>query len=626
MGEIQIPSAFDPAPMLYPPLIPILAALSVASGDVETVRLNIILGLCSLPAKLIPVLDSNSAFNDLHWTIVLLLLRQATLFGNHTELSLLAEQQITIEGMSIVFPLHQTLGFILSSLTTTSLLTSEVQLLSTGLVNLLILSTSPQACILFTLLWIGGVLLLLGCSRVVQWNLALERISLQKLHKTSRALSAGSKSFIHTLSRSLSHMQGRDETVFEDDLESPIEETKIDISGNGKLADRPAALQRPQSNASYKNRRRGSSVTYSTFSLSPQAIEVRKWVYAGWCYLVIALVILLPVRSLVQRTLNGHEPFGWAIGYLFGDLPPLQTFLVDHSLQNWIPLPLITANSISPHLQSYLPLTIHPSTLRLSLILYAFLVLFTGITTVVLLTPYLYVDTRRKIFHFTMVCLLLPTTPLDPCFLSLALTLILAIFLLLDFIRAAQLRPLSKPIAQFLTPYVDGRDLCGPVVVSHIFLLIGCAIPLWLSLAAVPRAGAGPWAGWEIKREDRDLSMLAGVICVGMGDAAASLVGRRFGRRKWPWAGGKSLEGSAAFAVAVMIGLGFGKVWLGVGGWGGSGSDGLEWLWNGEIVSVVGRIGVAAMGASLMEAVLTGCNDNVVVPVVLWLLVRGLRL
>ena len=60
--------------------------------------------------------------------------------------------------------------------------------------------------------------------------------------------------------------------------------------------------------------------------------------------------------------------------------------------------------------------------------------------------------------------------------------------------------------------------------------------------------------------------MVAGVVCVGMGDAAASLIGRRYGRRKWPWAGGKSLEGSL------------------------------------------------------------GGNDNVIVPVILWALVRGVRL
>ena len=35
---------------------------------------------------------------------------------------------------------------------------------------------------------------------------------------------------------------------------------------------------------------------------------------------------------------------------------------------------------------------------------------------------------------------------------------------------------------------------------------------------------------------------------------------------------------------------------------------------------------LCAAGASLNEAVLTGGNDNVIVPVILWVLVRGVRL
>src|SRR4029450_13565985 len=106
-------------------------------------------------------------------------------------------------------------------------------------------------------------------------------------------------------------------------------------------------------------------------------------------------------------------------------------------------------------------------------------------------------------------------------------------------LRASQLPPLSKPIASFLAPYVDGRDLRGPVVISHIFLLIGCAIPLWLALAAIPRVGVEHMVGGG--GPTRDISMVSGIVCVGLGDAAASLIGRRWGHRKWLWGGGKSL-------------------------------------------------------------------------------------
>ncbi|KAI7092867.1 hypothetical protein KC352_g40092 [Hortaea werneckii] len=127
--------------------------------------------------------------------------------------------------------------------------------------------------------------------------------------------------------------------------------------------------------------------------------------------------------------------------------------------------------------------------------------------------------------------------------------------------------------------------------------------------------------------------MVAGVVCVGMGDAAASLIGRRYGRRKWIWVGGKSLEGSGAFAAAVTVGLMAAKVWQVFGGWndtrqpldgllGAKGSAHFVAAWLVTLLKAM----FCACGASFMEAVLTGANDNVVVPVALWLLVKGSRL
>jgi dolichol kinase len=211
----------------------------------------------------------------------------------------------------------------------------------------------------------------------------------------------------------------------------------------------------------------------------------------------------------------------------------------------------------------------------------------------------------------------LPATFVDPTFAGLALSLILAIFLILDLLRASQLPPLSKPIASFLAPYVDGRDFRGPVVISHIFLLIGCAIPLWLALASLPRTGSGYLSGWELP--GREVSMVSGVICVGLGDAAASLIGRRYGRRKWIWGGGKSLEGSLAFAIAVFAGIAAAWAWLKVGGWPVAGEQ-------YGVATSARNAAVCASMASLTEAVLTGGNDNVIVPVVLWTCVKSLAI
>lgn len=252
---------------------------------------------------------------------------------------------------------------------------------------------------------------------------------------------------------------------------------------------------------------------------------------------------------------------------------------------------------------------------RLLMCAYCITVIAVGLTVVFRLSPFYEVDTRRKVFHFMMVAMFLPLTYIDPSFVALALVIVLVVFLLLDLLRASQLPPLSKPLASFLTPYVDGRDLRGPVVVSHIFLLIGCAIPLWLSLGSLPRSGTGYLAGWEVPT--REVGMVSGVVCVGLGDAAASLIGRRYGHHKWLWGGGKSLEGSLAFALAVFAGLFAAHAWLRAGGWADAGPD---YSWP----ATLGRTGACAGLVSLTEAVLTGGNDNVIVPVVLWTCVKSI--
>lgn len=376
---------------------------------------------------------------------------------------------------------------------------------------------------------------------------------------------------------------------------------------------------------SLTSRRRKSSVSSSVnsfLSLTSAQATTRKWIYAMYIYAAVTLIIAVGIRPYVRRkALNGHEPVGWALGYLLGDLPFFRSWVVYWNLDHWIALPQRPeANTIQAcHLgwaQHIRQDTLGAANARLLICAYCLLVITVGLAIVSRLSAVVEVDTRRKVFHGMMVAMFLPATFVDPTFASLALVLILAIFLLLDLFRASQLPPLSRPLTHFLAPYVDGRDHRGPVVVSHIFLLIGCAIPLWLSLAGIERTGRAPWHGWEVSR--REVSMVSGVVCVGMGDAAASLIGRRFGRRRWLWSGGKSLEGSVAFAVAVTLGLVLAKAWLRIGGWPGDNGDG--WL------ATLAKSVVAAVGASLTEAILTGGNDNVVVPVILWLLTRGLSI
>ncbi|KAL9948888.1 hypothetical protein ACHAQF_002933 [Verticillium nonalfalfae] len=374
-------------------------------------------------------------------------------------------------------------------------------------------------------------------------------------------------------------------------------------------------VNRPQRSMTHTHsgrRKRTSSTTVrSFFRLTETQATVKRWIYSA--------------DHIGRYALSGHEAIGWALGYLFGDLPWFRFQVVSNDLERWIFIPpRLDDIHESCHLgwvQHIRHADFGEANTRLLIGVYWLIVIAFGLIVVVNLDPKFEVDTRRKVFHFMMVAMILPTTYVDPVFVGLALSFALAIFLVVDLLRASQLPPLSRPIASFLTPYVDGRDNKGPVVISHIFLLIGCAIPLWLALATLPRSSSAkleddPLAGWEVPT--REVSMVAGVICVGLGDAAASLIGRRYGHKKWIWGGGKSLEGSVAFAAAVFVGLMSATTWLRVGGWHVAAKQQTTWAVAARNAGVCGSM------ASLTEAVLTGGNDNVIVPIVLWTCVKSL--
>ncbi|KAG0645369.1 Dolichol kinase sec59 [Hyphodiscus hymeniophilus] len=678
---LSIPAAFDPAPLLYPPAITMLVSMLLFIDRPASFLPSIILAISSLPKQLVPAIGGLEGCNILHWALACLPLLLSNLavpsrtFENHNVIS----TQFGPEILVLLQPLHETLCNTLHSLTTTSLLPAELQLFSVGLIELLLLAQSPQAIILKSMLWGGGIGILVSCSHVLRWGVALARVPRWRFRRPepSRFFSQRGLKVSQTpvsFAKLGNSLFARDAFVTNSSEEDELDELtyqstapdlglstkgidrRMEISlENGSISaiERPTIHQFPQMSGptangdhsitrrrntlpiltsvypksskrtpSGRKKRSTSTSTQSFFALTQTQATIRKWLYATYVYVCVLTIILIGIRAYVGKyALQGEEPVGWALGYLFGDLPRFRMEVVIGNLQQWICLPVRSGleNEESCHL-GWVEHLRHSSfgeaNTRLILCGYWLCIIIVGLAVVFRLSAVYEVDTRRKVFHFMMVAMLLPATYVDPTFAALALGLMLAIFLLLDLFRASQLPPLSKSLAYFLTPYVDGRDLKGPVVISHIFLLIGCAIPLWLSLGYLPRTGSGYFCGWEVPR--REVSMVSGVICVGMGDAAASLIGRRYGRHKWIWGGGKSIEGSIAFATAVGLALILAKAWLRIGGWPANNED--SWLLT------TGKAGVAAGVASLTEAVLTGGNDNVVVPVVLWLCAKGLEI
>ena len=635
----HLPSRFDPGPLLYPVVLPFVIALSLGKASPRCIPISIVCGLASMPERVFNVASHDLARSFLRWGLSMAPLSESIikLVPSGMSSTGLATVGLNREVNILLYPLHQAVRRVLNYLTTTSLDPVELELLSTGLIHLFMFAQSPQAKILKAVLWIGGLSIFASCRYLMVWEVELARIPRWKFSKVPHKSAIShrlTRAFSAFMSDPIPTSESSDDEVDQRAKPQPKSLQRVKtlanpplrkLSINGRLSkQRRATISDldPVTTKLERRLQRNRNVQASPFlALTVQQAKIRKYFYAAIVYGFVFVTILLPVRYYVGvAALAGNEPFGWAGGYLFGNIPRYRELVYQLRLTSWVPLPdrLTTDDgSFSSLSETYL-LVSQPANLRLALGAYCVSIVGLGIIVVLQLTAYVEVDTRRKVFHGVMVFMLLPTIFIDPCFFALALSLILAVFLLLDLFRASQLPPVSRPLTAFLAPYVDGRDHRGPVIVSHIFLLIGCAIPLWLSLAGVDRKGQEPWQGWEV--EHRDLSMIAGVVCVGMGDAAASLVGRRYGRTKWYWGGGKSLEGSLAFAVAVTIGLSLAWLWLRVGGW-------VEWTESTqETAVVVLKCATAASGASLLESVLTAANDNVVVPIGLWLLVRGLQI
>ncbi|KAM3415006.1 hypothetical protein BST61_g10143 [Cercospora zeina] len=651
--RFRVPASFDPATVLYPPLLPIMVALSVAPANPAVVLPNIILGLASLPQRLFPRSSRLGRFNSMHWLVAIIPLivsENTTLLSRQNPALpyvLKTPGGLSREALVTLYPLHHALLQPLQYLTTTSLLVSEVHLLSAVLINLLLLASSAQMVILKACLWLGGVMLFVSCGGVLHWNLTLARVPRWKLRRDGHT-AYERKSLVDAVTDLINvqraatafHGPGKIESDADDDEpRRSIKRTLMDVksklnrsqsvlysfnaatlgSDSATEAHQPVASWNSDAESRRFSRRntlptRGPPESLSRtvsakrsksrarhiawyLQLTPEQANRRKWLYATFVYVTILAIVFIPVSSYIRgKALHEHEPVGWAIGYLFGQVPIVHATISDLDLDGWwIPLPPINSTD-----RSSIPLSIplHIDLIRSDL----------GQAN----------RSSRSIHvgRFSMESWWL-------------------LFLLLEVIRAGQVPPLGNAISRFVAPYVDGRDLRGPVVVSHIFLLIGCAVPLWFSLASIARDGPAPWEGWELKEDRRETAMIAGVVCVGMGDAAASLIGRRYGRRKWIWVGGKSLEGSAAMAFAVAVGLLIARAWQVFGGWNGnlyadrvalSWTSTLTWTWFWEWMFAIFKAVFCGCAASFMEAVLTGANDNVVVPVALWLLVKGVRL
>lgn len=156
----------------------------------------------------------------------------------------------------------------------------------------------------------------------------------------------------------------------------------------------------------------------------------------------------------------------------------------------------------------------------------------------------------RKWFHLVAVVLFVPTTLAAPKLQSLSYAIALCVLMVLETIRR-QLPWLNAFYKTYLDSSKDESE--DSTVVSHVGLVLGCAVPLWLH----------QWLG-ERYTEDDTILPLIGVWTLGIGDAMGAVVGKTFGRWKWGQQN-RTVEGSLAMFASISVVLfPFGNlaVWL----------------------------------------------------------------
>jgi dolichol kinase len=155
---------------------------------------------------------------------------------------------------------------------------------------------------------------------------------------------------------------------------------------------------------------------------------------------------------------------------------------------------------------------------------------------------------RRKYFHLIALVALVPpallrsgpeatagllTAASSSALGRLASGVALAALCALELARFGKVAP---AVESFMRSFTDARD-SGQLIITHIYLLIGCAAPLWI----------------DNRFDLHPMAAFTGLLIVGIGDAAASAVGSYAGRTKWPGAASKSVEGTLACFAATML-------------------------------------------------------------------------
>ena len=144
----------------------------------------------------------------------------------------------------------------------------------------------------------------------------------------------------------------------------------------------------------------------------------------------------------------------------------------------------------------------------------------------------------RKWFHLIATLLFAPVTVFAPQLMVLSYAIALCVLMVLESIRNEVV-----PIQTFFQNYLDldNKDQSGTkVVISHMALIVGCALPLWIARVRNQQDSDG-----------NNFVALWGIVILGVGDSMGAIVGTRYGKTKW--GRNRSIEGSLAVWISTAL-------------------------------------------------------------------------
>ncbi|KAK2151286.1 hypothetical protein LSH36_368g01013 [Paralvinella palmiformis] len=125
----------------------------------------------------------------------------------------------------------------------------------------------------------------------------------------------------------------------------------------------------------------------------------------------------------------------------------------------------------------------------------------------------------RKLFHLLAVAIFVPGAMKEPTMTCVAGTCCLIVFIMMETMRLSQIPPLFQPLQQTFVLFLDDQDQ-GPVILTHVYLLVGCVLPMWLypieSVAAVVGSMIGKhhWRGSRRTKEGTIAGMISQLLFI----------------------------------------------------------------------------------------------------------------